>query len=188
MASPRITKVMREGIVANTIAHTFKKQREDAAKEHARLALKAYKEQYTPAQIKAMDNLGERFIETEFKIYLNLNGLRRQLYFGGKERVNSMKEHVSKMMEHNQYNKPLVPSDALRMEIEAFLDRESDLNETIGKAEVNLMAMLESVQSFKKLRAIWPEGEKFYDMYDVDSEKPGVPAVFVADINKMLGL
>lgn len=188
MASPRITKVMREGIVANTIAHTFKKQREDAAKEHARLALKAYKEQYTPAQIKAMENLGKRFIGEECKIFLNLNGLRRQLYFSGKDRVAKASELVYKLMEESQYNKPLVPSDALRLEIEAFLDKESDLNETISKAEVNLMAMLDSVQTFKKLRSIWPEGEKFYDMYDVDSEKPGVPAVFVADINKMLGL
>jgi hypothetical protein len=188
MASPRITKVMREGIVANTIVHTFKQQREALEKEHVKLAEKAYKEQYTPSQIKAMDNLGERFIDKECKIHLNLNGLRRQLYFGGKDKTHNTKDLTYKLMENQQYHKPLVPSDGLRQQVEDLLDKISDLDQTIARAEANLLAMLESVQSFKKLRAIWPEGEKFYDMYDVDSEKAGVPAVFVADINKMLGL
>lgn len=48
--------------------------------------------------------------------------------------------------------------------------------------------MLESVQSFKKLRAVWPQGEKFYDMYDVDSEKTGVPSTVVSELNKILGI
>lgn len=177
MASPRITKVMREGIVKNTIEHTYNKEETALDEREYKLADKAYHVLYSKAQIAHMEALGERFINKNIVISVNLGGLRNRL---------ELKE--PRFMEDSQYCNPVVADGKLREDIEKFFDDSKEHSEKVNRASVNLMAMLESVQSFKKLRAVWPEGEKFYDMYDVDSEKPGVPAVIVQDINKMLGL
>ena len=189
MASPRITKQIREQIVENTLDHTFKARKEKLVKEHAALAERAYKELYKPSLIKAMEELGEKFICKEDDIQLNMKGQRRRLNFNGNfsYRLSDI-PRVYKLMEKTQGQNALVPSDKLFDAIDSHFDAVKAFDTEHEKASVNLSAMLESVQTFKKLRAIWPEGEKFYDMYDVDSEKPGVPAIFVSDLNKMLGL
>lgn len=201
MASPRITKTMREGIVKNVITYTFKKEVAALSKREATLASIAYNATYTKAQVDAMKSLGNAFVEQSNAIVVNACGQRHSLFFGGalsaipyynQGEVGSVLRELGKGADEYRFvarrgDYTIKPS--LGAEIVELAQDQTDLHERAKQAAVSLMAVLESVQSFKKLRAVWPQGEKFYDMYDVDSEtKSGVPAVVITDLNKMLGI
>lgn len=182
---------MREGIVANAIEHTFKKDREALKKLEISLAKAVYNELYDAPTQKMMNTLGEKFLERDCDIHVNVNGQRHRLYFDGERNVGCVgwKEREQRLMMRHQAHSPFVPSKKLGEDILEFADKTKDQGEREKQATIQLSAMLESVMSFKKLRAVWPQGEKFYDMYDVDSEtKSGVPAVVVTELNKLLGL
>ena len=51
-----------------------------------------------------------------------------------------------------------------------------------------VMTMLNSVSSIAQLEKAWPEGKEFYSMYAEAREGSNLPAIKVAEINKMLGL
>jgi hypothetical protein len=59
-----------------------------------------------------------------------------------------------------------------------------------SRAEKTLEALLKSVRSTKSLFKVWPEGRKHYSVppLDMPTVKTGVPALQVADMNKLLGL
>lgn len=180
MASPRITKAMREGIVRNTINEQFKAEREAIAKREHKLADRIYNQQYTKKQVDTMKELGSKFVDFSGAVFVNINGKSINLSFGGAD-----SRGVHKNASWSRY----APDAKLAAEVESYIDDKVELDGKVQKAEIALMAMLESVQSFKKLRAVWPQGEKFYDMYDVDSEtKAGVPAVVVTELNNLLGI
>ncbi len=180
MASPRITKSMREGIVKNALEHTFGKAEEKIKEDFRKLADKAYNEKYSKAQQKLMVELGEEFLAKNDRIFVNIRGERHAL---------SMSEERLTDRQSNWHDKAFVPSNKLSDDIYDLLQEKDTLKEKMNQADIQLSAMLETVVSFKKLRAVWPQGEKFFDMYDVDSEsKPGVPAVVITELNKVLGL
>lgn len=186
MASPRITQTMRVNIVGNTIKSSFEKERETIYKRHRDLADRLYHEKYSPEQIKLMKKMGDKFISQSHYIQGNINGQRVQLFFG-KGLAQKVRRFVDKD-EDSFCSTPFTPSDKLRDDIQKLVDDTSDFEKTEREASLQLMSMLESVVSFKKLRAVWPQGEKFYDMYDVDSEKPGVPSIIVEQLNKVLNI
>lgn len=180
MASPRITKAMREDITQRAVGSTFRKEAEALQKEENSLAERLYKEVYSPQERKHMEALGSRFIDTADRIRGNIRGQKITLHFGATKLV----DQDNKMF----HMTPPTPSQALSDDIYDFMERHKTYKDKRSKAEQQLEAMLETVVSFNKLRAVWPQGEKFYDMYDVDSEKPGVPALLVTELNAILGL
>ena len=62
------------------------------------------------------------------------------------------------------------------------------LREQRYSAERELAGFLEQFKSFKSMREAWPEGKPFYESFDVEAPKGGVPAVRVAEINKLLNI
>lgn len=194
MASPRITRTMREGIVENTINHQFAKETAAIIKRHATLADRAYKMLYPKAKVAAMEGLGEDFVRKSADIRVIVGGRYETLYFaGGSNYCNT--PHLSSLRVDKQEHRFVSRDNSIiiegkdRSDYDALHNDTKDLMERMSRAAISLIAVLESVQSFKKLRAVWAEGEKFYDMYDVDSEsKASVPAVVITDLNKMLGL
>jgi len=186
MASPRITNTMRDGIIKNTIDATFTKERVALDKQERTLAAKAHKELYPPAIQKAFETLGE-LANRDDGIRLNIRGMA--IYLGYGVTVDGSRIRLPMGDKHTGYGFRFTPSQKLSDEIYEYVTLMEDLKSRIEKATVQLRATLESVQSFKKLRAVWPQGEKFYDMYDVDSEtKADVPSVVIPELNKILNL
>lgn len=189
MASPRITQSMRSKIVTNALDFTFKKDREALAKRENKLADQAYKDVYTDKERKAMKELGSKFVDQYDALYINVNGKRISLHFGPEVTIPKERERRFCAKNNYGYNTPSTPSQSIVDDVEQWIEDTADLQRRETQANIQLSAMLESVVSFKKLRVVWPQGEQFYDMYDVDSEtKAGVPAVVVTEINKLLGL
>ncbi len=185
MASPRITNTMRDGIVKNTLEHTFKKEQDALLKAEGKLARLAYNEMYDATTRKAFITLPSGIFGKSSDVCLNIRGMSVTLSFG-KEPDGSRTELC--VGENHGYRNRLTPSVPVSDQCYDYIMQNEDLKKRMREAEVQLRAMLESVQSFKKLRAVWPQGEKFYDMYDVDSEKSGVPSVVVTQLNKILNL
>lgn len=194
MASPTITKEMREKIVENMTKHIFGKEEAALVKRTAKLALAAYNEEHSPKVRKMMKDLGENYVASNTAINLNIRGMHIWLSFNGCSSlygsvIGDGQEDVCRYGTKSRYGRtPFAPSASLSDEISELMDDLKDFSDRVRKAGAQTLAVLESVRTFKKLRAVWPQGEKFYDMYDVDSEKPGVPAIVITDLNKMLGL
>lgn len=179
MASPRITNTMRQGIVKNTIDHTFKKERDAIDRRESELALLAYNEKYTALERKCFESCPDLFGVSN-GMHLNIRGMSISIGFG--------KDTQKPVAESHTWGNRFTPSTKLSDAVYELTNDREDLKKRVREAEVQLMAVLESVQSFKKLRAVWPQGEKFYDMYDVDYEKAGVPSIVVSELNKVLGI
>jgi len=185
MASPRITNTMRDGIVKNTLEHTFKKEQDALLKAEGKLARLAYNEMYDATTRKAFATLPAGIFSGAGDICLNIRGMAVSLSFG--RQPDGSRTTLCVGSDHGFRNR-LTPSDPISDHCYEYITKGEDLRKRMREAEIQLRAMLESVQSFKKLRAVWPQGEKFYDMYDVDSEKTGVPSVVVTQLNKILNL
>jgi hypothetical protein len=63
-----------------------------------------------------------------------------------------------------------------------------ELREERWRAVSEMGGFLAQFKSIKQMREAWPEGEPFYAEYDVERKEGGMPAVRVAEINKLLNL
>lgn len=79
MASPTITKEMREKIVQNMSKYIFGKEEAALVKRTSKLAIAAYNEKYDAKTRKAMEALGKDYIQRDYDIDLNINGMAVRL-------------------------------------------------------------------------------------------------------------
>jgi hypothetical protein len=70
---------------------------------------------------------------------------------------------------------------SLQNQRENLEKQKTDLNHEI-------MAILNSCSTLKKLQEIWPESINFLDGVQIDVTKTNFPAVVVDDLNKKLGI
>lgn len=219
MASPRITQSMREQITNNALLHRFTDDVNKMSVTMSKLAEQAYHFVFSPDDIKAMEHLGESVLTMsgsivvrmageirtmDFDGYLIRNHTGTALRFGGTVFPNKLQADIVELLmpftdRYSRQNEAYWTRFTIKRDSKAkskFCDDvlaaeadEEKLKSAIDEASTKLMSLLESVQTFKKLRAIWPEGAQFYDQYDVDHTlTPKVPAVIITDINKSLGI
>lgn len=220
MASPRITKEMRENITANAIRHRFTDDVYKLSVSECSLAERAYHIVFSNKDIEAMEQLGRGIIRPRKTIALRVSGEQRTMCFNGQLVVDSnkkaklrfsgidfdtshddveflMPERISSYSsdDHEAYwerftiNRDNKAKSKFCDDVLGYDAERDNLMSSISETETKLSSLLESVQTFKKLRAIWPEGAQFYDQYDVDHTlTPKVPAVIITDINKSLGI
>ncbi len=177
MSSPRISKDMREKIVKNAIDERFAKARKELKDIEERLFEDCYNEAYPKPLQKKLQELGEEFICKNDSFVMPFTNVK----------ISHSVDHLTaRNTSFHLFRRGWVPSDALRDRSLEFDAKKGELRSEIMKAEATLMGVLESVTTFKKLRAVWPNGAKFYDMYDVDhTVKPKVPALVISDLNKI---
>lgn len=74
--------------------------------------------------------------------------------------------------------------------IKAWLQEKEDFRKKENELRSKINAVLCSVSTFRQLKKIWPEGEKFYKDFaiNVAPSKSGLPAPILTELNEMLGL
>jgi hypothetical protein len=174
----RLTQSIREKIIRNAIVAAFKEREAAQAEQEHALGMEAYEAVIPAAERKAAAKLPATWLRHDSCLRFNANGWNARL---------SVKEAVP--VPHSADCRMLgsLPQE-LAQRVQAYSTAGESLRQERYKAERELAGFLEQFRSVKQMREAWPEGEAFYGEFDVERTAAGVPAVRVAEINKMLGI
>lgn len=184
----RLTKFIKKQICKNAIEQSLVNKELKTANENlSKLALDVYNDNVTAEQLKEADEIRARAKELPFDyggVFYAYEGLR--CYFNGlmaylklptERSFYGLKEHPMYTAEH-EFSKRFL---SLQNQIENSEKQIRDLRQEI-------MAILNSCATLKKLQEIWPESINFLDGIQADVIKTNLPAVVVEDLNKKLGI
>lgn len=180
----RLTKNIREEIVRNAIALRFDKLQKELNGEENTLAAKVYDHFVTEDiadAITVLEKSGLSFFSRKAVIFkVNIDSYDLDLCLSGKSRVMPSGWCEFKLHTRND--------GALAKEVLDFHHRRGQLKEDRKKAEKQLMVLLKSVHSTESLAKVWPEGAKLYSTPPLKAPMAGLPAVQIAELNKLIGL
>lgn len=175
----RLTQNIRERICRRAITAAFK-DREAALKEQEHtLGMECYQAVIPESERKAAAAMPEGWLQMDACLRFNANGWDARLCVTSPVPVPNNKGYCRSLGS--------LTGD-LAERVQAHLQEEKGLKEARIKAEMELSGFLEQFKTYKQLREAWPEGEPFYAEFDVEPKAGGVPAVRVAEINKLLNL
>lgn len=184
----RLTKEVRKIICENALAQSPIKEKIKTVKQKLeQLALEIYKDKVTSEQQKEADEMVEKMASLPFTP--NYGVFRNQSYltcsFGG------MCNYLDLPESGRFYEIPRSDYSAEHKFSKKFneLDQEKiKLLEQLDDTRQEIMAVLNSCNTLKRLLEIWPEASNFLNGVDIVTSKVGLPAVMIEDLNKKLGV
>lgn len=180
----RLTNDIRRSICKDAIKAAFDGRNEEINKQEAALAIKVYEQVIPQEEREAIDRIHECWFGTSSSLYLNVASshvtLSSDRYFRVPEKEYG-KNNWSRIF-------ATIKAGPLADEIMTFCNAKEDLNKEQTTAERAIDALLSSATTLKALMAAWPEGEPYWSKYLDQPEKPGLPALQVSEVNRMLGL
>lgn len=179
MTAGRLTKTIRESIVRKATNEAFQKERDALLVEEHKIGLTLYKSVFDKKVLTAVNKLPKTWLRMDDCLRFNSGGM--ELRFDVKPAVPVPSERG-----YCQRLGTLTPEMA--DVAQAFANKKEDAVARYNRAKRELMALLDSVSTFKKLKEVWPEGADYYTTFDVERTITNVPAVVVSEINKMLGI
>ena len=174
----RITQTTREKICRNAIKAGFAAREEALVGRSHALAIEAYESVFDEAVRRQALAMPKDWLRYDSCLRFNANGWDVTL---------NAREAVP--VPHSYYCTRIGTLDGEMAErVQAFSTEKEQLRNDIHRAERETSGFLEQFKSFKQMRETWPEGEPFYGSFDVEKLAGGVPAVRVAEINKLLNI
>ena len=175
----RLTNVIREKICERAIKAAFKEREEtQKSREHA-LGMEAYEAVIPEAERKAAAKMPAHWLQTDACLRFNAGGWDARL---------TVSPAVPVPFNRGYCHTLGTISGDLADRVQVFLQDEKGVRDEKSKATTELFGFLDQFKTVKQMREAWPEGEPFYAEFDVERKSGGVPAVRVAEINKLLNL
>ncbi|WP_081297994.1 Nmad5 family putative nucleotide modification protein [Gilliamella sp. Occ3-1] len=184
----RLTKSIKEQICKNAIEQSpVTKELKTVNENLSKLALDVYNDNVTSELLKEADEIRARAKELPFYYYsvfqicdgvrCNFNGLRAYLKLPPERVFYRLDEGPTYTADH-EFSKRFL---SLQNQVENSEKQIEDLRQEI-------MAILNSCATLKKLQEVWPESVNFLDGIQADVIKTNLPAVVVENLNKKLGI
>lgn len=184
----RLTKNIKKQICKNAIEQSLANKELKTANENlSKLALDVYNDNVTAEQLKEADEIRARVKKlpfdcgtvfyTYYHVRCSFYGLSASLELPSERDYYELKARPTYTADH-EFSKRFL---SLQNQIENSEKQIRDLRQEI-------MAILNSCATLKKLQEIWPESVNFLDGIQVDITKTNLPAVVVEDLNKKLGI
>lgn len=123
--------------------------------------------------------------EAQSRIYLNVAGQSRKIFFNGNADADDSTKSVFKRVAYHQ--QPLTGDDPMAEKLFAIDHAAVLLSAEIAQLKASVNAVLGSVTTDKKLIEIWPESAAFIPS-PKDAGKQNLPALPIAELNKLIGL
>lgn len=184
MASLKLTKTMREEIQTKILKHAFQEREEELNKRLSTIALRVYEDIYPKKQREAMDALPKGWLPSRNQVTAKM-GKDQEYYKTFRLEKNVCVPYTdihscSKVYDDEHplavlYQKYVADKDAFSKEWQDMKRR--------------TWATLESVTMTGKLKALWPEIEKF--VTEVENRYGGsyhVPSTTIVELNSRLNL
>lgn len=177
----RLTNLTRDSIANAAAAFGFDQKQEEIDKYEDTLAREAHAYVFDKNEIAAVNQLPECWVARLNKLKLNVAGERIDL------RVSGHGLPVPHKFAYGYGVAGVIPPGDLCDRIQAHARNKEEVKRQRKSAQQKVRLMLDGVSSIKKLREVWPEGERFYSIYDA-APAPSAPAIRVEEINNVLGL
>lgn len=185
--STRLTNDMRSAIAEVAVAHAFDPRLADLKKAEDKLAREAFASIFPAKETEAVSKLPEHWFRLDECLKFNVGGQSITLRVEGQGlRVPYRAKGQSKggwgcnTLGSIQHGDLCDRIQKHAQAFEAYRDERKNANRVT-------MAMLNAVNTTKRLREVWPEGLQFFVMYEGEERAP-LPAVRVDEINQILGL
>lgn len=194
MASEKLTNTDRQSIVSNLLAHRFRVDFQDIARERALLAHRIYENVYDAGQRVRMGELSSGWLPLVDGIKVHLgSGVRRAVFNGSFEGVGCALGNPSDKVfrpvlycDHNSVACTYAVDHELTIAWDRLAQRLATAQETMSRAASQVRTVLNSCSTSGVLLRKWPEVEPFLPARM--GVKPTLPALPTAQLNSMLGL
>lgn len=185
----RLTKSMKENICENALAQSSVNKELVANKEKEQeLAVEIYNDNVTAEDLAEAKNISERMEKLPF--YRAWGVFQKKAHLS----CNLGNNHVYLSFPDNNEFYEIANSVTYDKDHEfckrfADISREKDkLKEQKENLTEEIMAVLNSCQTLKRLLEVWPESSNFLNGLNIITLKAGLPAITIEDLNKKLGI
>lgn len=189
----RLTKFIKEQICKNAIDQSLVNKELKTANENlSKLALDVYNDNVTAEQIEAANRIQQEIEKLPFverfhveRKWFHCVGYVES-YFGG---LCGLLQFPSGIYHPALKNRPTYEVD--HEFSKRFLSLQNQFEKLTGQKNnlrLEIMAILNSCATLKKLQEIWPESINFLDGIQANVIKANLPTVVVEDLNKKLGI
>ncbi len=174
----RITNTIREKICRRAVAAAFSSRENALAEQSNALALEAYASVFAEAVRQQASAMPRDWMNYDSCLRFNADGWNVKLQLAEAAPVphSSMCRTLGSL------------TGDLAVRVQSQATSEETLRKEKWRTEHETTGFLEQFKSFKQMRESWPEGEPFYKEFDIERPQGGVPAVRVAEINRLLNI
>lgn len=178
-----LTNGIRDSILSRAISEAFADKKKAIASEEEALAIKLYKAVVPADEIKAAKAMKSGWIRKDRCLRFNAGGYSLNLCLRSRDDDTGLPVKYG-----NSCNTIGSVTGELATEAQLFANKKEKLRTEETQAVTKMRAFLNSFTTMKKMKEAWPEGKKFYSMFDVERKKDNLPAIVTKEINAMLGL
>lgn len=178
----RLTKQLREKMLETVLDHAFTSKQQAANRAKVAAGEKIYTDIYGTHLI-AMESLPKGFLPRTSSIYIAISGQKHKVEFSESRLIGrGHSEH------YNSGAKLYVGDEPVAQEFMKAVEAVSDIKSQREQMRREVNAVLESVQTFKKLWEVWPECKSLLEKFEQKPTIAILPAVQVNKLNAALGL
>lgn len=180
-----LTNSMRDSILSRAISEAFAVREKVIAGAEEALAIKCYKAVMPADEIKAAKAMKPGWIRQDRCLRFNAGGYSVNLCMRSRE---GEEDRGLPVKYSNSCNQIGAVTGELAAEVQKFSHAKEQMKTEREQARNKMRAFLYSFTTINKIKEAWPEGKKFYGMFDVERKKDNLPAIVTKEINAMLGL
>jgi hypothetical protein len=186
-----LNAMSRQYILNGALDHAFGARKKALEIEYEKIAVAVYNALFSHDVQKCINALPKCFYREGGTVHLNVAGQRYQWSFTNKDQIPGAPVTASYKLPTDTWHElgTLTPAkhNALITRIHAYHEDRDTLKNERTKAEITLTQLLKGTKTLEQLKGVWPEGIKFYkNVKAAVPTPPGLPAVAMADLNKML--
>lgn len=179
----RLTNQIRQSMLKTVLNHAFLAQEESTKRAKFAAAENIYADVYG-AHLTAMQSLPKGFLLKNNYIYVGIAGQVHEINFKDSRLIGY--KHDSR---HSADKAKLyVGDEPVTTEWLKAVDACNDVKSRREAMYREVNAVLESVQTFKKLWEVWPECKSLLEKYEAKPAIAILPAIQVDRLNQTLGL
>ena len=185
----------KQRLIYALMRHRFQKEIDNMVAREIPLARRAYEEKFSEKERHLLESVPYGWVKKSDRIWIKANGGDYLLFYCGQFCVTPepwAKESVDFKRVCEGLCDPfpdifvLINDKALGDEIAGFAQERHDLKDCIYATQSSLTQQLKKIDSVNHLVELWPDIKPFIEALNITPAS--VPALPIADLNKMVGL
>lgn len=183
----RLTNEIREHISRQAVAAAFNQRFDAMAAAEDALAREAYADVFSEAERAMASQMPGYWLRRDPCLNFNAGGYRIKLCTTADHLPVPYQGKGDDHGYHCRSSQGTIKDQDLSDRIRAHATAKEALSDEKKRVARSLSQMLQSVNSIKRLKEVWPEGQPFYARY-LESKAFAPPAIRMDEINAALGL
>lgn len=175
----RLSQHSRESIVKEAIAKAFDAKKARNTKEFEEVGRDAYNLTFPGASLTVVKTLPKLWLKKSSDLNFKFNETWAQIH---------LTEAVIVPPGKDGYCLGIITDKSLVRRFENAQEASRKNKEESNKVKRELTALLNSVNTLKQLKEVWPEGKEFYGFLEGNKGSRNLPAIQFSTVNAALGI